>query len=966
MLDRRIALLFFLGPGAWAQLNITSESPLPPAMAGRSYTFSFGASGGVAPYTFTSPNLPAGLLMTAGGGIFGTPTAPSTYTFTVTVTDSESTPVSYSHNFQLYIAAPLTFATSSTLPQGTAGVPYTGMISAAGGTSPYMFTITSANPPGLFMTSIGVFSGTPSSTGTYLFTIQVTDGLGFITIQQFSITFAPAAALLQVSPLSLTFNAIANGPAPTPQMISIASLNGTAAAYSVAVDTGAAASTQPPWINVAPASGSAPAELMVSVNPAMLSANSGSAVIHVSVPQNTTQAVIDVMVTLNVSTGTAQLQASPASFQFAALSSTPGIQQRTLTISNTLNSAVNPTVTTAGNSPWLSVQRPSIPGSAYMIQVQVNSAGLAVGNYHDILQIAGATDISVPVSLFVASSGPILGVGQTGVRFEARQGNVPLRPQTVPILNLGDASTTVSWSATLLSGSNWLSIANPSGSATPSTPGALTLTPSAAASGLAAGPQYALIQVSDSNSLNSPQYVTAVLDNQPLTAPALPDPSPVGLYFTPATGAQQVALYTSSALSIGFETSATTTDGSAWLAVKPASGVTSLSSPAQLSVSVTPPSTPGIYTGNVNIGLSGVLAVVNVTLVVPPAQTCTPSKIAMTESGLVNNFNVPAGWPATLIVQLNDNCGNAVKGGSVVANFSNGDAPLALAGGNANTYSATWQPGNVFPETTITLNATAGTLAPAVETLTGNVNANSAAPPVLLPDGTLHIFFDLSTADALGAGLAPGNVAQVYGSGLGPAMVTGATTVPLPPQLDGTFLLVGGIQAPLYYVFNDPIAVEIPFELAPNQQYAAVASVNGALSLPITLTIVPVQPGIALNPDGSVNGQHLDTTYSSITPSNPATPGETIVIYLAGMGATNPSVATGDPTPLEQVPATIQPTVTVDGQDAHIVYAGLTPTGVGLYQIDFTVPANARSGSLPVVVTQGGVVSNTGTLPVSN
>ena len=91
-----------------------------------------------------------------------------------------------------------------------------------------------------------------------------------------------------------------------------------------------------------------------------------------------------------------------------------------------------------------------------------------------------------------------------------------------------------------------------------------------------------------------------------------------------------------------------------------------------------------------------------------------------------------------------------------------------------------------------------------------------------------------------------------------------------------------------------------------------------------------------------------------------------MIIYLAGMGATNPSVASGVPTPSQLVPTVVQPTVTLDSQDASIVYAGLTPTGIGLYQIDFTVPTNARSGNLNLIVTQNGVVSNTAILPVSN
>jgi uncharacterized protein (TIGR03437 family) len=370
--------------------------------------------------------------------------------------------------------------------------------------------------------------------------------------------------------------------------------------------------------------------------------------------------------------------------------------------------------------------------------------------------------------------------------------------------------------------------------------------------------------------------------------------------------------------------------------------------------------------------------VVNVTLVVRPAGVagtepaarplttagCTPAQLAMTETGLVNNFSVPAGWPATLIAQLNDNCGNAVANGAIVASFSNGDTPVPLRGDQTtNSYSATWQPGVVFPSMTVTLSASAGTLPTLTQEFTGTVNANPTPPPNLLPDGTLDIFFNVPTAQALGGGLAPGNVAQVYGTGLGSSLVL-APTVPLPNAIDGTYMMVGQYQAPLYFISGTVMAVEIPFELTSPQQSAAVASVNGALSNVITVTVVPVQPGIAVRTDGTAEAQHLD--YSLITSTSPAKPGETVIIYLAGMGATNPSVASGMPTPPQLVPTVVQPTVTLDSQNVSIVYAGLTPTGIGLYQIDFTVPMNARSGNLNLIVTQNGVTSNTAILPVSN
>jgi uncharacterized protein (TIGR03437 family) len=86
-------------------------------------------------------------------------------------------------------------------------------------------------------------------------------------------------------------------------------------------------------------------------------------------------------------------------------------------------------------------------------------------------------------------------------------------------------------------------------------------------------------------------------------------------------------------------------------------------------------------------------------------------------------------------------------------------------------------------------------------------------------------------------------------------------------------------------------------------------------------------------------------------------------MYLAGMGATNPGVSSGAASP--QASVTVPPTVTVDGQMASFIYAGLTPGLAGLYQINFQVPAGARSGNLTTIVTQNGVASNVTTLPVS-
>jgi uncharacterized protein (TIGR03437 family) len=461
--------------------------------------------------------------------------------------------------------------------------------------------------------------------------------------------------------------------------------------------------------------------------------------------------------------------------------------------------------------------------------------------------------------------------------------------------------------------------------------------------------------------------MVVVLD-QENSASTLPDPTPTGLFFSAAAGgaapAQQVSINASGTSPFAAATS--TSDGGSWLSSSPASG-----SAGPISVSVNAAGlAPGIYTGEVDISMSGSVVAVSITLVVRPAGTiaaldympdytpqaagCTATKVALTQTGLVNNFSVPAKWPAALVVQLNDDCGAAVTNGSVVASFSNGDPPLSLRGdGQGGTYSTTWQAGTVTPHMVVTLQAAAGALQPATAQLIGGVSQNQA--PVLAKGGTVNAFY--RTAGAL----APGTVAEVYGSGLATASVSPGV-LPLPPTFNSTFMLIGGSSAPLYFLSDGQLDVQIPSELAANQQSSVIVSVNGALTVPDQIDVIPAVPGVAAFADGRLIAQHgLD--YSLVDATHPGKPGEYLIMYLAGMGATNPSVTSGAASPAAQ--ATVQPTVTVDGQNAAIAYAGLTPGLAGLYQINFQVPGSAKTGDLTVVVTQNGVAANVTKLAVS-
>ena len=69
--------------------------------------------------------------------------------------------------------------TTTTLPPGTVHVPYSATLAAVGGTAPYTWTLAGGSlPPGLVLSPSGTITGTPTVSGTFTFTIKVTDSAG--------------------------------------------------------------------------------------------------------------------------------------------------------------------------------------------------------------------------------------------------------------------------------------------------------------------------------------------------------------------------------------------------------------------------------------------------------------------------------------------------------------------------------------------------------------------------------------------------------------------------------------------------------------------------------------------------------------------------------------------------------------------------------------------------------------------
>ncbi len=161
--------------GASGQLSIGTTS-LPNGELLASYSTTLTAVNGNPPYSWTivSGSLPSGLGLSTSGTISGAPTATGTSSFTVKVTDSSHNTATASLSITI-VGAPQ--ITTTSLPSGRTGAPYSASLSVAGGVAPYTWSVVSGSlPPGLTLTAFsGQILGTPTSAGTYTPVFQVSD-----------------------------------------------------------------------------------------------------------------------------------------------------------------------------------------------------------------------------------------------------------------------------------------------------------------------------------------------------------------------------------------------------------------------------------------------------------------------------------------------------------------------------------------------------------------------------------------------------------------------------------------------------------------------------------------------------------------------------------------------------------------------------------------------------------------------
>jgi uncharacterized protein (TIGR03437 family) len=282
---------------------------------------------------------------------------------------------------------------------------------------------------------------------------------------------------------------------------------------------------------------------------------------------------------------------------------------------------------------------------------------------------------------------------------------------------------------------------------------------------------------------------------------------------------------------------------------------------------------------------------------------------------------------------------------------------------------------------TLTLSVNAQGLAPGTYktdlSIDGGIPDRNAYPPIpialdVLPDPnapTSSLSAVVDAASFLGGAVSPGEIVTLYGSGMGPASVVGASPDPtgsFPTSLGGATFFFDEIAAPVLYLSATQAAVVAPFAIGGRERTKITVETGGRRSLPLTAAVSAANPAV-FTADSSGAGlaaalnAEADGSVTRHGAANPAARGAIVILYATGLGTTRPALADGKVTsgPLPSLAAGVS--VRVGGLPGEVLYAGPAPGLIaGLMQINVRIPDGAPAGEAAVLVIAGDSASQPG------
>jgi len=774
--------------------------------------------------------------------------------------------------------------------------------------------------------------------------------------------------------------------APSP--VNLTAVTGTANPTSARVTVGSTVSGLPfqtavtygqtpnGWLTVTASGPNAPATLTLAANASNLGAGRYTATVNVTT--NPPGASNPVSVVLNVTDAPARLSLSAEALTFSRNEgAAPDISALEVRNSGGGLLTYQASATTSGGT-WLKVSAAGgalRAGQVESVSVTADPAGLTAGTYlGSVVVTVGTAKTVVPVTLSVRSIRRTILVSQTGLTFTAVAGGGAPTPQKIGILNIGSGA--LNWQAA--GKGRFAQLSPAAGTVNQPWLEVDDLTVGVAHAGLAPGQYYDQIEITG-NADNSPQLVTVLLNVLPEGTNPGPEVIPSGMIFITKQGENPGSqLVTLNHLGKGAITYDSAQLGS-WYEAAPSSGRAQVNDPRSIVVQPALDTlTPGVRRGALTFQVQedGSIRTVNLLSVVAPAgagvykngersaASCGSPSLRVESTTLRDGFAVRAGEAVTIEVKSADECGNLLTplaGGTeaqVVARPENGDPQVNLAHVGNGVWRGSWRPVRAAGNTRLTVVAIF--LGTAADVLAGRSQAGkvelsgtvleqgtgASAAPILTAGGVVH-----AASFETGVPIAPGSLITLYGARLANAAGQ-AAGVPLPSQLNGTEVRLGNRALPLLFTSDGQLNAQVPYDVPVDTQHQISVKRGEAIAVPETLTVSSAQPGI-FTKSQTGSGQGAIVKQDGVTLAQPGTPaarGEVVVIYCSGLGPVSPAVEAGRAAPSNPLSRTVNPvTVTIGGQSAPVLFAGLSPGFSGLYQINATVPAGVTPGDAVAV-----------------
>jgi uncharacterized protein (TIGR03437 family) len=282
------------------------------------------------------------------------------------------------------------------------------------------------------------------------------------------------------------------------------------------------------------------------------------------------------------------------------------------------------------------------------------------------------------------------------------------------------------------------------------------------------------------------------------------------------------------------------------------------------------------------------------------------------------------------------------------------------------------------------ITVTAGTTAGTVTVNAFNGTFSQTFTLTIIPPGpalSSGSFYNAGGTNRIGA-LSPCSLVTVLTSGLAPniqGMVFNTNPFgPWATTLAADKVTVNNVAAPIYSVGNvsgaEQLTFQVPCETAVGNAVPITINVAGG-SASITFPVVAASPGIfeTVMSDGARRAVVIRPDGSFVSLQNPARTGETVRVYVTGLGPTTPAMVTGalpyagaDSLALGQI------IVGVNNGGTPVFTSRVSPNLIGVFEVAFQVPSNAPTGNdvvLSVAVNAPGDsvtrYSNGSKLPIS-